>query len=221
MLDRLLPFKLHQSYRPLPRFIREFNPALQEIWSGLQTSTVEPYSTVVDPVKRTSPDRLQEESTINSQVNNEEENYLPAMNPAEVDIGRDGDTVGVETCRSKCLEETELPELSEPMNEKMLKSSGLSDIVSEEAQIHNQTPSVQDGFSSHLAMDDDLEGIGTRRSKRQCGPPDKLQYHKLGNPLKMVIQSLLQGLSSALATSLEGSTSTDQSLNMPGTFPQW
>ncbi len=34
LLDRPLPFKLHQSYRPLSRFIREFNPASQEIWSG-------------------------------------------------------------------------------------------------------------------------------------------------------------------------------------------
>ncbi len=34
LLDRPLPFKLHQSYRPLPRFIREFNPASQEIWPG-------------------------------------------------------------------------------------------------------------------------------------------------------------------------------------------
>ncbi len=31
LLDRPLPFKLHQSYRPLPCFI----PALQDIWSGL------------------------------------------------------------------------------------------------------------------------------------------------------------------------------------------
>ncbi len=36
-----LLFKLHQRYRPLTRFIREFNPASQEIWSGpvgMQTS---------------------------------------------------------------------------------------------------------------------------------------------------------------------------------------
>ncbi len=33
-LDRPLPFKLYQSYRPLPRFFREFNSASQEIWSG-------------------------------------------------------------------------------------------------------------------------------------------------------------------------------------------
>ncbi len=34
LLDRLHLFKLHQSYRPLPRFIWEYNPASQEIWSG-------------------------------------------------------------------------------------------------------------------------------------------------------------------------------------------
>ncbi len=42
LLDR--PFKLHQSYRPLPHFIREFNPAAQEIWSGpagMQTSSLD------------------------------------------------------------------------------------------------------------------------------------------------------------------------------------
>ncbi len=27
MLDRPHPFKLHQSYRPLPRYIQEINPA--------------------------------------------------------------------------------------------------------------------------------------------------------------------------------------------------
>ncbi len=34
IVDRPLLFKLHQSYRLLPCFIREFNPASQEIWSG-------------------------------------------------------------------------------------------------------------------------------------------------------------------------------------------
>ncbi len=34
LLDRPLPFKLLQSYRPLLCLIRELNPALQEIWSG-------------------------------------------------------------------------------------------------------------------------------------------------------------------------------------------
>ncbi len=42
LLDCLLPFKLRQSYRPLPRFIREFNPASQKIWSGPAVLTGEP-----------------------------------------------------------------------------------------------------------------------------------------------------------------------------------
>ncbi len=33
LLDRPLPFKLHQSYRPLPRYIQEINPAAK---SGYQ-----------------------------------------------------------------------------------------------------------------------------------------------------------------------------------------
>ncbi len=44
LLDRPLPFKLHQSYRPLLCLIREFNPSMQEIWlgpaAGMQTSTL-------------------------------------------------------------------------------------------------------------------------------------------------------------------------------------
>ncbi len=36
LLDRPLPFKLHQSCRPLPCFI----PALQEIWSGPTKNSV-------------------------------------------------------------------------------------------------------------------------------------------------------------------------------------
>ncbi len=31
--DGPLPFKLHQSYRLLPRYIQEFNPVAQEMWS--------------------------------------------------------------------------------------------------------------------------------------------------------------------------------------------
>ncbi len=38
------PFKLQQSYRLLPHFIQEFNPAAQEIWlgpAGMQTSSLD------------------------------------------------------------------------------------------------------------------------------------------------------------------------------------
>ncbi len=42
LLDRPLPFKLHQSYRPLPRCIREFNPVAQEKWDSLGNADLEP-----------------------------------------------------------------------------------------------------------------------------------------------------------------------------------
>ncbi len=34
LLDRPLQFKFHLRHRLLPCFIREYNPASQEIWSG-------------------------------------------------------------------------------------------------------------------------------------------------------------------------------------------
>lgn len=46
-------------------------------------------------------------------------------------------------------------------------------------------------------------GGGLRRSKRQCEPPKRLQYPQLGNPLSLVIQSLLSSLSTTITTSLE------------------
>ncbi|KAG1933335.1 interleukin-1 receptor accessory protein-like 1-A [Pimephales promelas] len=42
-----------------------------------------------------------------------------------------------------------------------------------------------------------------RRSQRQCEPPKRLQYPWLGNPLSLVVQSLLQGLSTAFVASFE------------------
>ncbi len=37
MLDRPLPFKLHQSYRPLPRYIQEINPAVKSGYQSINT----------------------------------------------------------------------------------------------------------------------------------------------------------------------------------------
>lgn len=44
-----------------------------------------------------------------------------------------------------------------------------------------------------------------RRSQRERRPPKKFEYPQLGNPLTLVIQSLLQGLDTALCSSLEKS----------------
>lgn len=91
------------------------------------------------------------------------------------------------------------------------------DPLGDEVQSSDQTPPTKNVSSDQPVMDDDLGTSGPRRSKR---PPNKLEYHKLGNPLTLVIQSLLQGLSSALTTSLEEPISTsDQPFGVPGAFP--
>ncbi|KAK7159830.1 hypothetical protein R3I94_005997 [Phoxinus phoxinus] len=47
------------------------------------------------------------------------------------------------------------------------------------------------------------EGVIPRRSQRERRPAKRLEYPQLGNPLTVVIQSLLQGLSEAFSTALE------------------
>lgn len=47
-----------------------------------------------------------------------------------------------------------------------------------------------------------LENV-PQRSQRHCEPPKRLQYPKLGNPLSLAVQSLLQALSTAFTLSLE------------------
>ncbi len=151
---------------------------------------------VVNPEKVTLPDtRL--EST-NNQQDNDNKNHLPVVNPADgVESGKDGNMAEVETS-GRVVE---------------------LDPVGDEDQSSDQTPPTKNVSSYQPVTDDDLGASGPRCCKRQCGPPNKLEYHKLGNPLTLVIQSLLQGLSSALTTSLEEPTSTsDQPFDVPGTF---
>ncbi|XP_043090123.1 uncharacterized protein LOC122340940 [Puntigrus tetrazona] len=57
---------------------------------------------------------------------------------------------------------------------------------------------------------DQIEGGVPRRSQRCHEPPKRLQYPQLGNPLSLVIQSLMQGLSTAFVTSLGESDSLER-----------
>lgn len=152
--------------------------------------------------KETLLDITLEEDSIDNQKDNDKENHLPVVNPADVDSsgvesGKDGDGARVEISRSKYTVS-----------------------VSETAQFNDQIPPAQVVSSDQPVMDNDLGAMGPRHAKRQCGTPNKLQYHKLGNPLTLVIQPLLQGLSSALTTSLEEPMSTsDCSSGIMGAFP--
>ncbi len=44
------------------------------------------------------------------------------------------------------------------------------------------------------------DSAAPRRSQRERRPPKKFEYPQLGNPLTLVIQSLLQGLSEAFSS---------------------
>ncbi|XP_073690458.1 uncharacterized protein [Garra rufa] len=78
------------------------------------------------------------------------------------------------------------------------------------------SPSRRDSL---VETGESLEDV-PRRSQRHHEPPKRLQYPKLGNPLSLVVQSLLQGLSTAFTVSLEESdTFKNTSLEMQGEHP--
>lgn len=65
---------------------------------------------------------------------------------------------------------------------------------------------TEEDFSSEgMPEEENSQSEGVRRSTRQIKPPKKFHYPNLGNPLISVVQSLLQGLSTAFAQSEENS----------------
>ncbi len=61
------------------------------------------------------------------------------------------------------------------------------------------------GSSEGMLEEGNPQSEGVRRSARQIKPPKKFHYPHLGNPLISVVQSLLQGLSTAFAQSEDNS----------------
>lgn len=101
--------------------------------------------------------------------------------------------------REECNEPTE------PLNESF-RMVNETDVDTQEgkATYHPELAPVKQFPDAPIELGD-VENVGPRRSKRQVRLPDKLHYARLGNPLVSVIQSLLQGLSSALSESVEES----------------
>ncbi len=62
--------------------------------------------------------------------------------------------------------------------------------------------------------------IPLRRSRRQRGEPERLTYFQCGNPLSYVVQSLLQGLSTAFVNSLNGVENPGVLSNLPNASPK-
>lgn len=72
---------------------------------------------------------------------------------------------------------------------------------------------------SPVEIGESIEDV-RRRPQRHREPPKRLQYPTLGNPLSLVVQSLLQGLSSAFTISLEEFDSLkNTSLEIPSGCP--
>ncbi|XP_048067043.1 uncharacterized protein LOC125280510 [Megalobrama amblycephala] len=159
--------------------------------------SVSPQSTVLDQSRDDSP---VEQNPISDGV----ERNSPVMHHAEPDASG-GEPESREEGLAKVISENECDESSELSDESY-------DVVNEtgpDAHENNVTPYPDSPPVRHLpgisTVPKDAGDMGPRRSKRQSRPPDKLQYARLGNPLISVIQSLLQGLSSALSESVEES----------------
>ncbi|KAK9980488.1 hypothetical protein ABG768_000093 [Culter alburnus] len=77
------------------------------------------------------------------------------------------------------------------------------------------------GDQSEQGNDTEFEhGVIPRRSQRERQPAKRLEYPQLGNPLTVVIQSLLQGLSAAFSTSLEANVASADTVPVVVTQPQ-
>lgn len=74
-----------------------------------------------------------------------------------------------------------------------------TDVLPQDSAVDQGNPQ-----SDQAVVDQAGEGV-LRRSQRCHEPPKRLQYPQLGNPLSLVMQSLLQGLSTVFTASLEES----------------
>ncbi|XP_041861558.1 uncharacterized protein LOC121652704 [Melanotaenia boesemani] len=95
---------------------------------------------------------------------------------------------------------TDLDSTREPLPEKDEADPAVADVEEE----HDGNTVVTEQPQSIQSRDDRCHDVkpSLRRSQRKCERPEKLQYSKLGSPLLMVVNSLFQGLSEALASSL-------------------
>lgn len=94
-------------------FLRKSHGCKELTWSGVHQTT--PCCGNPCCGKETFPDITLEDDSIDNQTDNDKENHLPVVNPADVDSsgdesGKDGDTAKMEINRKKYIVKTELPE---------------------------------------------------------------------------------------------------------------
>ncbi|XP_073687078.1 uncharacterized protein [Garra rufa] len=153
---------------------------------------------------------------------------LPAQEPVESNLeepveGKLDESLGMEICEdeqeSHCTPpdisvklRSEPEQLSELLNESPTQTAEMVPINSE-LQTEDRTAITDEVSHTGNILNEDggtstEDNIGPRRSERERRPPKKFEYPQLGNPLTLVIQSLLQGLSEAFSSSLEESVTS-------------
>lgn len=142
--------------------------------------------------------------------------YLPVREPVEKNVN---EPVRVETCvdevESNCTHpEITVEQISEPEQSSMSLNEYPTQIQT--APINSESESEERNLTSNetghtrdtenkIRRTEPENNVGPRRSERERRPPKKFEYPQLGNPLTLVIQSLLQGLNEAFSSSLEES----------------
>ncbi|XP_067307362.1 uncharacterized protein [Pseudorasbora parva] len=89
-----------------------------------------------------------------------------------------------------------------------------------ESPVLSETMNAVDDQSEQVNDTEFEQGAFPRRSQRDRQPAKRLEYPQLGNPLTVVIQSLLQGLSAAFSTSLEADVASADIVPVVVTQPQ-
>ncbi|XP_056307611.1 uncharacterized protein LOC130219290 [Danio aesculapii] len=130
---------------------------------------------------------------------NAPEEYLPAdISVDDSPVNDPHDTVKGHTPEEET--ETYIP-VEGGDKEEVEESTVISDVSVEKEQ-----PKAERGHNPNVPL---------RRSSRQREEPNRLNYLQLGNPLSYVVQSLFQGLSSAIVSSLNGVESPGTLSNLP------
>ncbi len=161
---------------------------------------------VLDPTGENLPAQEPVES------NPDEPAKEPEWKPVEENLD---ESVAMEMCEDEPESHCTAPDVSvelrpepeqplESLNESPTRMAEMAPINSE-SQIEEENISEMSHIENTLTEDRGTEAEDPRRSQRERRPPKKFEYPQLGNPLTLVIQSLLQGLSEAFSSSLEES----------------
>ncbi|KAJ8356812.1 hypothetical protein SKAU_G00196060 [Synaphobranchus kaupii] len=135
----------------------------------------------------------------------EPEIELERENPSETESARkelplpvvesEKETAVETTPEPECLPEGELVEPAPNIRDETLPvCSDVSECEDEPTGVNEMIAAkdTEDREAEHDPLSETTDI--PRRSLRVCAPPERLQYAQLGNPLTLVIQSLLQGL---------------------------